>query len=265
MLKERVFTGVIIALLYIILIIFSDISFLLNAVIIALSFLSVTELYKIADIKMGDSLYFISLALSVMLAFVTLPPDLIFALFAIVLLGTIVVFVRHKDIKEINPSIMVLLAFVVKFFYRTIFDIREMENGLVLMVFALLTPVICDISAYFIGRAFGKHKLAPTISPKKTIEGAIGGTATTVLVWFVIGIFLNKYITIDITVLIIYAVLASIIGQIGDLAFSSIKRIAKIKDFGNILPGHGGILDRFDSLLYVLPFTYCFFSFISIF
>jgi len=129
-----------------------------------------------------------------------------------------------------------------------------------LLGITILVSVITDIAAYFVGKVCGKHKLAPIISPKKTVEGSIGGTVFAVAILTFMAFILNvtRILQVNYGILIIYLVLASIVGQFGDLAMSSIKRIAGIKDYGNLLPGHGGILDRFDSHLFVLPFTYLF-------
>ena len=117
-----------------------------------------------------------------------------------------------------------------------------------------------DIFAYTVGKKFGKHKLAPTVSPNKTIEGSIGGIAGSVITLLLMGFFLHMQ---EITVvhfgkLLLYAVTGSVVGQFGDLSMSAIKRCLDVKDFGNLLPGHGGILDRFDSLLFIVPYSLLF-------
>ena len=118
---------------------------------------------------------------------------------------------------------------------------------------------VCDTCAYFTGRAFGKHKLAPVLSPKKTVEGAIGGVIGSVIVGFIIGyvLYARKMYNIDfLFVMIIITFVGSIIGQLGDLLASGIKREHDIKDYGNVIPGHGGIMDRFDSVIFVIPCVY---------
>jgi phosphatidate cytidylyltransferase len=118
---------------------------------------------------------------------------------------------------------------------------------------------VCDTCAYFAGRAFGKHKLAPVLSPKKTVEGAIGGTIGAVAVGAIFGYLLYKNATdssATIYILMIITFVGSIISQIGDLLASGIKRDHDIKDYGNIIPGHGGIMDRFDSVIFVIPCIY---------
>lgn len=111
-----------------------------------------------------------------------------------------------------------------------------------------------DSGAYFIGKSMGKRKLWPEISPNKTVEGFIGGIVTAVVLSFVFQAvtgFLPSYLLV-----MFITLLLSIFGQLGDLVESALKRHYDVKDSGTILPGHGGILDRFDSFLFVLPFLY---------
>ena len=119
------------------------------------------------------------------------------------------------------------------------------------MIFLCLLTIFTDTFAYITGNLIGKHKLAPTVSPKKTWEGFIGG--------LVFGTFISTMFyytafeyTGNIFILILVVALLSTIGQLGDLVFSSTKRYYKIKDFGNIMPGHGGVLDRLDSIIFVV-------------
>ena len=128
------------------------------------------------------------------------------------------------------------------------------DTGLVYIFFAMFVIFATDSGAYFVGRAFGKTKLWPDISPNKTIEGFIGGVFSALLVAILYQLFVQLEETMS-TILII-TILLSIFGQIGDLVESALKRHYSVKDSGEILPGHGGILDRFDSLLFVLPILY---------
>ena len=115
--------------------------------------------------------------------------------------------------------------------------------------------MVPDSGAYFAGRAFGKHKLCPVISPHKTVEGAVGGVVSTVIFMLVYALVLQLGFSFRINYLyaVIYGVLGAGASMLGDLTFSVIKRQAKIKDYGSLLPGHGGILDRFDSTTVVAP------------
>ena len=111
------------------------------------------------------------------------------------------------------------------------------------------------IHAYFVGVKFGKHKLAPVVSPNKTIEGALGGIASGVVAMLLYTFILDVPLKFDVNygAAILYGILGCLVGEMGDLCFSVIKRQTGIKDYGNLIPGHGGVLDRFDSILAVAP------------
>src|SRR5690606_27744859 len=126
--------------------------------------------------------------------------------------------------------------------------------GLAYIFYAFVVIWTTDSGAYFVGRKLGKNKLWPEISPNKTIEGFIGGIVTAVvfaLIFNMIADLFDSFISLFIVTLVV-----SIFGQIGDLVESALKRHYKVKDSGTLLPGHGGILDRFDSMLFILPILY---------
>ncbi len=139
--------------------------------------------------------------------------------------------------------------------------------GVFMIVYALFCAWFGDSGAYFIGTFFGKHKLCPEISPKKTVEGLIGGIVTVGIVvtiqCLVYNLLLPSEVKMNYAVLIPIGMLASGVGVLGDLSASVIKRQYNVKDFGNLMPGHGGVLDRFDSVLFVAPFLFAVFSFVS--
>ncbi|SJZ64936.1 phosphatidate cytidylyltransferase [Selenihalanaerobacter shriftii] len=138
------------------------------------------------------------------------------------------------------------------------FNLDGMQIGRKLVWLPILATWMADTAAYFTGLNFGKHKLAPNISPNKTIEGALGGIAGSLLIVLIYG----SWLSIGIKERIVLGVLLAIVSQLGDLVESAFKRDAQIKDSGNIIPGHGGILDRFDSLLFTLPLVYYYFQFL---
>ena len=129
------------------------------------------------------------------------------------------------------------------------------------LVLIILLPWMADGGAFFIGSYFGKNKLCPNISPKKTVEGALGGAVFCVASAMIMGLLYQFLVTPDYTVnfaaLIILALLDSVVSILGDLSFSLIKRSMKIKDYGSIFPGHGGVLDRFDSIIFTAPLVVC--------
>lgn len=134
-------------------------------------------------------------------------------------------------------------------------------HGICYIVLCLAGAWLGDSGAYFVGTLFGRNKLCPEISPKKTVEGAVGGVATVGVVFAVYAFFyrlVQGYRGFDFEVnypyLIIMGIICGVLGIIGDLSASLVKRQCGIKDFGNIMPGHGGLMDRFDSVLFVAPF-----------
>lgn len=265
MLKTRVITGTGITLVLSLTVIFSHISWVLPTVTICLCLQSIYELYRATYLKDNKPIYYISCALAVLLSIVSLPSTK-YITTALFIMAIILFAYLMRSVKRMNsfpPILSVTIAVMIIFFFNSMSGIREMENGAYLLGIAILTPVITDIAAYFVGKGFGKHKLAPVISPKKTIEGCIGGTVCATVILLLVAIILQKCGVINVRygVLAIYIILASLIGQFGDLALSAVKRIVKIKDYGELLPGHGGVLDRFDSTLFVLPFTFIFCQF----
>jgi phosphatidate cytidylyltransferase len=150
-------------------------------------------------------------------------------------------------------------------FYSEDFSYPHVFTFLLLFLGAWLT----DSAAFFTGFLFGKHKLAPTISPKKTVEGAIGGIVITTAVFIIISFVFNAIpdnsVHVNIFLVAILGFICSIAAIFGDLCSSVIKRECNIKDFGSILPGHGGILDRFDSVLFVAPIVLYYISFVRVY
>jgi phosphatidate cytidylyltransferase len=175
-----------------------------------------------------------------------------FALLAVLLLLTYTVVTKNRfTFDDVSFSIMATLYIGMGFFY--FIEIRE-TAGLMFIFYSLFIVWATDSGAYFIGRALGKNKLWPDISPNKTVEGFIGGIVCAVIVAVFFAMFsLEAVSTIR---LLIVTVFLSVFGQVGDLVESALKRHYNVKDSGNIMPGHGGILDRFDSLLFVWPVLY---------
>ncbi len=158
-----------------------------------------------------------------------------------------------KGVGLVNGAVSLIGIIYVVFMSYHVILIDDVEKYRYFVWLVFITAFVTDTSAYFTGYLFGKHKLCPSISPKKTIEGAIGGIAGSIIVSAVFGFFMSEALLIH---FIIIGVIGSVAGQIGDLIASSFKRRAKIKDFGSLIPGHGGVLDRFDSILMTAPVIY---------
>ncbi len=157
-----------------------------------------------------------------------------------------------------------IMAAFMDFFYVSVmlsfvYLIRNMEHGLVLVLLIFVSSWINDTCAYFVGRALGKHKMAPVLSPKESIEGLIGGIVGAGVFGAVFGILFDKYVDTMNYAPLLFAVVGAVgalPAVIGDLAASAIKRNNDIKDYGKLIPGHGGILDRFDSIIFTAPIIY---------
>ena len=152
-------------------------------------------------------------------------------------------------------SLSAFAALVVPGLLCAIVRLQMMDNGRFLVLVPCVIAFSADSGAYFVGRSFGRRKLAPIISPKKTVEGAIGGIVSSVVAMLIYALVLRLgfHFTVNYIFAILYGVLGAVGSIAGDLTFSVIKRQVQCKDYGNLLPGHGGILDRFDSMVVVAP------------
>lgn len=193
----------------------------------------------------------------------------IYLVFVLLLLS--IMLFKHNTVRFSDVAMCGCAALAIPCSLSCIIFVRySVENaaaGIFLVVYLLFCAWFGDSGAYFVGTFFGKHKLCPKISPKKTVEGLIGGVITVGIVvfleCFVYNCFIAKDIYMSYAVLIPVGMLASLVGVLGDLTASVIKRQYEVKDFGNIMPGHGGVLDRFDSVLFAAPFLFVVFSFLS--
>ncbi|MFD3156555.1 phosphatidate cytidylyltransferase [Haloimpatiens sp. FM7330] len=158
----------------------------------------------------------------------------------------------------IDVAVTILGFIYVSVFFSFIVLVNNKTYGNYLIWFIFLSSWLCDTSAYYAGRLLGKRKLCPKVSPKKTIEGSIGGMIGSILACTVYGqILVSKNIlNIDIYHFVILGAICGILCQFGDLVASSIKRYVGVKDYSNLIPGHGGILDRFDSILFSAVVVY---------
>lgn len=192
--------------------------------------------------------------------------------FSIMLACAFVIFItwlnKHKEIQYSQIFFVLACMTLVPQAMSTIVLIEKQagEHSVFFIVMGLCGAWIADSGAYFTGVAIGKHKLCPEISPKKTIEGFVGGIISTAIVFVAAFFVYNRFIAedpIELTAVryILVAVagmVCAVIGTVGDLSASMVKRQIGFKDYGKIMPGHGGLMDRFDSVLFVLPTFYAF-------
>jgi len=255
-LKQRIITAVIAAALFIPIVVLGGLPF--TILVYAMAAVGLFEILRMKGLSIFSIHGFITLfALfafllpskwSIPLMEITGYTKIDFALIAVLLLLTYTVVVKNRyTFEDAAFSILGALYVGIGFFYF----IETRAVGTEFVIFALLIIWTTDSGAYFTGKKFGKKKLWPEISPNKTIEGFLGGIAAAII--FALIFHWITPISSSYMILIIVTILASVFGQVGDLVESALKRQFNVKDSGNILPGHGGILDRFDSLLFVLP------------
>ncbi len=176
---------------------------------------------------------------------------LIFVCMAFIVFG-------HKKYNIIDASVTVFGIAYVPFLMSFLILIRNMDHGLILIWLIFIGAWGTDTMAYTFGRLFGRRKILPEISKNKTLAGAIGGVLGCTLLMVVFGLIVHNYFSLDISyiTLVLLGLFCGFISQIGDWSASAIKRYVNVKDYGNIMPGHGGVLDRFDSILFVAPVVY---------
>ena len=174
-------------------------------------------------------------------------------LLLILIYGAYRVITRYPDFTYKNIKTTIFGFLYCYMFFSSLFLLRAEPNGLQWILFILLVSVLGDVGAYLVGKKIGKGKIAPVLSPGKTIEGLAGGLVTASIGGLLFGLFvlgLEAPISILISIAIVF------IGLMGDLFESHLKREAKLKDSGNLLPGHGGFLDRFDAIIFISGFVY---------
>lgn len=201
-----------------------------------------------------------------------LKENIIIIYFAFLVLLFIAMLVEHEKAKFEQVALVAFVSACIPLAMSSIAFIRIKfpEHSIFFIVFTLMSAWIGDAGAYFVGTFFGKHKMCSKISPKKTWEGFFGGVITSGITSLLLSFgyeFIDRMLNNDVNTfhvnwvyLFVLSLVCSVLGVIGDLSASLIKRECSVKDFGNILPGHGGVLDRFDSVLFVAPFVYMVFQ-----
>lgn len=254
---KRFISGMILFLAVAVILIFGN-STAVNLTISAVAIIAINEYFNSLSKKYKVERW-IGNILAILLAFINvLPKEMLILMFpiGIALLFFKVIITEMKtnfvDIAITGFGIIYIIGFIM--FIPLIY---MSEHGKLLIWYLAISACGTDTFAYLVGIKFGKHKLTP-ISPKKSIEGSIGGIVGSTLIAIIYTYFINKICNAGISYLEItgIAVVLSVLSQIGDLAASSIKRYVDIKDFGKIIPVHGGMLDRIDSILFIAPFAY---------
>ncbi|AOH54318.1 phosphatidate cytidylyltransferase [Peribacillus muralis] len=254
--KQRIITAVVVAAIFIPLVILGEIPFLLTVYLLAS--IGLFELMKMKNLRV----FSFEGILSQILLWVLLLPEQygtfladidydkvqIFLIGVLLLLLYTVVSKNRVTFDVAGFLVLSILYLGVGFYY--LFETRD-SLGLIYILLTLFTIWATDSGAYFIGKAIGKRKLWPEISPNKTVEGFIGGLFSAMIV----GVLFYAFSSLDYTLfqLLVISLIIGVFGQLGDLVQSAYKRHYGVKDSGKLLPGHGGILDRLDSLIFILP------------
>ena len=198
-----------------------------------------------------------------------IPEDMLLKTIALVIPVIVIVLFMQLVIKNMKISIIDIAITLFGICYIVLFILfiplmAGEENGKIYIWYIFIISWGTDIFAYLVGKRFGKHKFSK-ISPNKSIEGCVAGIVGAVVLALIYTFFVNKFASVHVisyVAITIVAIILSIVGQFGDFSASSIKRFVGIKDFSNLIPGHGGILDRIDSLIFIAPFAYILLMFI---
>lgn len=261
MLAKRIFYGVIFAAVVLAFLVFKTPGFVVLIFILGnITIYEINNAFKHGGIKSSPVFGYVFMLL--IIPFYSFCGDMgIFLLMGLCAYLNFCYFIMRKKVEDemlYSNLQFIYPCFMISFSYPILYCSENSDFGFTIMLSIVLCCIATDIFAYFSGVYLGKHKLNPKVSPKKTIEGSVGGFVGAVLMS--VGVYcatpyvLN--INIPLTLLLCLGVVCGIFSQFGDLTASMIKRICGIKDYGNIIPGHGGIMDRLDSIFFCLPVCY---------
>ena len=259
---KRILSGIILFPIFAIILIFGN-KYVVDVFISIVALMSLHEFYKAFTGK-ANPIRWPGYITAVLICFIHLIPGeyvlpsitLIILMNILALFTQVVVTSLKSNITDIAISLLGTCYIV--FFLMFAPLIRDsLEDGKILIWYVFFAAWGTDIFAYFLGRKFGKHKFTE-ISPNKSVEGCIAGLFGSIIMCMVYTVVCNSVWNLNISYIYIFgiSIFLSVISQIGDLAASSVKRYCDIKDFSNLIPGHGGLLDRIDSVIFILPFAY---------
>lgn len=261
--KERTISAVILVIVALATILPGGI--ILAVTLYVISIIGFFELTKACGVRVGRQINALEwmgiLCITLYYAVTYLVQDTTYSMELILLMLILLMFVyvfgfsKYHANQVMNTYFSLIYAPVMLSF---VFLTRQLENGIYLVWMIFISSWISDTFAYLVGVMIGKHKLAPVLSPKKSIEGAVGGIVGATIVGALFGAYLDNTLDTENFVIILSIVggVGSVISQVGDLAASAIKRNHEIKDYGKLIPGHGGIMDRFDSVIFTAPIIY---------
>lgn len=269
--KQRILSGAVLVLFFAAIILFNQ-SFplALNIVVALISAAAVFELTKALGLGGKWFLFLPAVATAAAVPFCSEEFQfVVYCIFTLLLFAAMILYHHETSFKEV--AVLYSMVVMIPCALQTLVSLRALSpnHGMFYVLIAVLSAWVADAGAYFAGTFFGKHKLCPTISPKKTVEGAMGGVVVNVIVMLLCGVLFTEFYyqgaaRASYLVLGIIGFFGAILSILGDLSFSLIKRSCHIKDFGQVIPGHGGILDRFDSVIFTAPFVYLLVSYLPL-
>lgn len=258
MFKTRLISGIVLVIIALVTIISGGP--ILFGTLMLISLIGLNELYKVVKIDktmLGFSGYVATIIYYLLLFFEVKYDHMLFVIAVLIAMMAIYVFTFPKYVSE-QAVTGFFGVFYVSVMLSFIYQTRVMEEGLFLVALVFLCSWGCDTCAYCVGVLIGKHKMAPKLSPKKSVEGAIGGLAGAALLGMLYALAINRWggASASPASYALICFVGGMISMVGDLAASAIKRNHEIKDYGTLIPGHGGILDRFDSVIFTAPVIY---------
>ena len=252
--KTRILTALVALPLLLAVLVFPK-PWLLTPVVMVLACIGLWEMTHALNIFEKRPLTLLSALMAVLFPLtVWLYPHLVWGLvvvYTLLILCLSVVFHKSLPLNDVAKSYLATLY--VAGLFSTVVTVRMAPEGQLLLWLIFIAAFATDTFAYFTGVFLGKHKLCPEISPKKTVEGAIGGVLGCVLCFGIFALAVQNTVAVNLPSLLTLAVVASVVSMFGDLSASIIKRQVGVKDYGTLFPGHGGVLDRFDSVLFTAP------------
>lgn len=270
--KERVTSGIALVFFLAAVVIFNR-SFrpALNIAIALISVLGVYEIISALGFTKNYMLMIPSLIFACVFPFLDwwTGREIAYFLYNIVIFSGLIFY--HSDVTFREVGVIYSMALMIPTALSTLINLRDFgrEHGMFYVIIAIFSAWISDAGGFFAGRLFGKHKLCPNISPKKTVEGVVGSFILNIFAMLLFGYVFQiacpgKNVTVSYLALFLIGFFGTILSVLGDLSFSLIKRSCHIKDFSEIIPGHGGILDRFDSVIFEAPFVFLLVQFLPI-
>ena len=259
MFKTRLISGIVLVAAALILIITGREVLLASACVISL--IGMYELYRVYKIERtaGASVGYLAAVLFYLDLYVHWIPDSMLYVIGLLIVLLAVYVLAYPKYHASQITAVFFGVFYVAVMLSCIYQVRMMEQGAYIVWLIFLCSWGCDTCAYCVGVKFGKHKMSPVLSPKKSVEGAAGGLAGTFLLTALYAAVFREQMGITAAQVLVLAAISTaggVISMIGDLAASAIKRNYEIKDYGTLIPGHGGILDRFDSVIFTAPVIY---------